>query len=99
MPDAEIVAMELAQITCGKPAHAMAPMHIARGVQNKILEGMAMAKPVVTTAQVNPLPAPPTTLVISENSAEGLTRGVDAVDIAQPVCGDRLEAHEARAEH
>lgn len=33
-------------------AHAatvVAPMRIARGVQNKVLEGMAMAKPVVTT--------------------------------------------------
>lgn len=29
----------------------VAPMRIARGIQNKILEGMAMAKPVVTTAQ------------------------------------------------
>jgi sugar transferase (PEP-CTERM/EpsH1 system associated) len=35
-------------------AHAtvvVAPMRLARGVQNKILEGMAMAKPVVTTPQ------------------------------------------------
>lgn len=35
-------------------AHAdvvVAPLRIARGIQNKILEGMAMAKPVVTTAQ------------------------------------------------
>jgi sugar transferase (PEP-CTERM/EpsH1 system associated) len=35
-------------------AHAnvvVAPMRIARGIQNKILEGMAMAKPVVTTGQ------------------------------------------------
>jgi len=30
---------------------AVAPMRIARGIQNKILEAMAMAKPVVTTAQ------------------------------------------------
>jgi sugar transferase (PEP-CTERM/EpsH1 system associated) len=35
-------------------AHAdvvVAPLRIARGIQNKILEGMAMAKPVVTTGQ------------------------------------------------
>lgn len=35
-------------------AHAdavVAPLRIARGIQNKVLEGMAMAKPVVTTAQ------------------------------------------------
>lgn len=33
-------------------AHAVvAPMRIARGIQNKILEAMAMAKPVVTTSQ------------------------------------------------
>jgi sugar transferase (PEP-CTERM/EpsH1 system associated) len=30
-------------------ACAVAPMHIARGVQNKVLEAMAMAKPVVLT--------------------------------------------------
>ncbi len=28
----------------------VAPMRIARGIQNKVLEGMAMAKPVVTTS-------------------------------------------------
>lgn len=33
-------------------AHAaVAPMRMARGIQNKILEAMAMAKPVVTTSQ------------------------------------------------
>ncbi|MGE3476599.1 MAG: TIGR03087 family PEP-CTERM/XrtA system glycosyltransferase [Rhodospirillaceae bacterium] len=30
---------------------AVAPMRIARGIQNKVLEAMAMAKPVVTTGQ------------------------------------------------
>lgn len=29
----------------------VAPMRVARGVQNKVLEGMSMAKPVVTTLQ------------------------------------------------
>jgi len=29
----------------------VAPMRIARGVQNKVLEGMAMARPVITTSQ------------------------------------------------
>ncbi len=33
---------------------------------------------LTTTSQVNPLPAPATTLVISANSAAGLTRGFDA---------------------
>jgi len=33
---------------------------------------------LTTTNQVNPPPAPPTTLVISANSAAGLTRGLDA---------------------
>jgi sugar transferase (PEP-CTERM/EpsH1 system associated) len=32
-------------------ACAVAPLRIARGVQNKVLEAMAMARPVVTTAQ------------------------------------------------
>jgi glycosyltransferase involved in cell wall biosynthesis len=30
---------------------AVAPMRIARGIQNKVLEAMAMAKPVVVTGQ------------------------------------------------
>jgi len=29
----------------------VAPMRIARGIQNKVLEAMAMAKPVVVTSQ------------------------------------------------
>jgi sugar transferase (PEP-CTERM/EpsH1 system associated) len=32
-------------------ACAVAPLRIARGIQNKVLEAMAMARPVVTTAQ------------------------------------------------
>ncbi|MGI4946454.1 MAG: glycosyltransferase, partial [Janthinobacterium lividum] len=31
-------------------AAAVAPMRIARGIQNKVLEAMAMARPVVVTA-------------------------------------------------
>lgn len=30
---------------------AIAPLHLARGIQNKVLEAMAMAKPVVCTSQ------------------------------------------------
>nr|WP_086939956.1 TIGR03087 family PEP-CTERM/XrtA system glycosyltransferase [Thaumasiovibrio occultus] len=41
---------------------AIAPMQIARGVQNKVLEAMAMARPVVTTAAgyegIAPIPSP-----------------------------------------
>ncbi len=36
----------LAHCTC-----AVAPLHIARGVQNKVLEALAMARPVVATEQ------------------------------------------------
>jgi glycosyltransferase involved in cell wall biosynthesis len=32
-------------------ACAVAPLRIARGVQNKVLEAMAMARPIVVTAQ------------------------------------------------
>jgi sugar transferase (PEP-CTERM/EpsH1 system associated) len=32
-------------------AAAVAPMRVARGIQNKVLEAMAMARPVVTTPQ------------------------------------------------
>jgi glycosyltransferase involved in cell wall biosynthesis len=40
----------------------VAPLRVARGIQNKVLEAMAMAKPVVTTvASATPLSARPGT--------------------------------------
>jgi polysaccharide biosynthesis protein PslH len=57
-------------------AHAaVAPMRIARGIQNKILEAMAMAKPVVTTAQgLEGIDAEPERHLLVANTEEGLFR-------------------------
>lgn len=50
---------------------AVAPMRIARGIQNKILEAMAMAKPVVTTWQgLEGIDAQPDQHLLLANSAE-----------------------------
>ena len=55
-------------------AHAdviVAPMRVARGVQNKVLEGMAMAKPVVTTPQgIEGIPADSGRHYIQSDSAD-----------------------------
>jgi sugar transferase (PEP-CTERM/EpsH1 system associated) len=56
-------------------AHAdvvVAPLRIARGIQNKILEGMAMAKPVVTTQQgLEGIDAMPERHVLVSDTAQG----------------------------
>ncbi len=61
-------------------AHAdivVAPLRIARGVQNKVLEGMAMAKPVVATPQAfEGIRATPTRHLLI---ADGAERFADAV--------------------
>jgi hypothetical protein len=38
--------------TCSTPAPVVAPLRVARGIQNKILEAMAMEQPVVTVLQL-----------------------------------------------
>lgn len=61
-------------------AHAdvvVAPLRIARGIQNKILEGMAMAKPVVTTAQgLEGIEAVPGRDLLVADTAEGFAEKV-----------------------
>jgi sugar transferase (PEP-CTERM/EpsH1 system associated) len=56
-------------------AHAdvvVAPLRIARGIQNKVLEGMAMAKPVVTTQQgLEGIDATPDRHLIVSDTTEG----------------------------
>jgi sugar transferase (PEP-CTERM/EpsH1 system associated) len=50
----------------------VAPLRIARGIQNKVLEGMAMARPVVTTPEaLDGIAArPDTDLLVAGNAAE-----------------------------
>lgn len=58
-------------------AVAVAPMRLARGIQNKVLEGMAMARPVVTTPQglegIDALPG--RDLIVAED-VPGFVQGV-----------------------
>ena len=55
----------------------VAPMRIARGVQNKVLEGLAMAKPVITTPQgLEGLDAEAGRHVLVAQTAEAFARSV-----------------------
>ncbi len=56
----------------------VAPLRIARGIQNKILEGMAMAKPVVTTAQgLEGIDATPGQHVLVAETAAGFAQAAE----------------------
>jgi sugar transferase (PEP-CTERM/EpsH1 system associated) len=58
-------------------AAAVAPMRIARGIQNKILEAMAMGKPVVATPEANEgIDATAGTDVIIASDAKQFTQGL-----------------------
>jgi sugar transferase (PEP-CTERM/EpsH1 system associated) len=49
----------------------VAPMHIARGIQNKVIEAMAMGRPVVVTPQVSrSLPLDAAKIVLTARSPE-----------------------------
>ena len=53
------------------------PLRLARGVQNKVLEGMASGKPVVTTPQgLEGIAAEQGTEVLVAESADGFARAV-----------------------
>ena len=70
-------------------AVAVAPMRIARGVQNKVLEAMAMAKPVVTTPQgLEGLEAMPD---------RHLKLAADADAFADAVCGLLAQPQQVKA--
>ncbi|MDB5758759.1 MAG: family PEP-CTERM/XrtA system glycosyltransferase, partial [Burkholderia sp.] len=57
---------------------AVAPLRIARGIQNKVLEAMAMAKPVIVTPQALE--------GISAEPGRDLMLGAGAEDIARLAC-------------
>ena len=59
---------------------AVAPMRIARGVQNKVLEGVAMARPVVTTSQgLEGIDATPGRDLVLADGADAFAEAVLAV--------------------
>lgn len=74
---------------------AVAPMRIARGIQNKILEAMAMGIPMVTStkaaAALEPELAP---LVIAENDPAPLA-GMTAQLVKGTSASSRRKLHEA----
>ncbi|EWY41267.1 sugar transferase [Skermanella stibiiresistens SB22] len=74
-------------------AVAVAPLRIARGIQNKVLEAMAMARPVVATVQAHEgIDAEPGTDLLVAEDAAGLADHIgdllDAPDAAQAL-GER----------
>jgi sugar transferase (PEP-CTERM/EpsH1 system associated) len=78
----------------------VAPMRIARGVQNKVLEGMAMARPVVTTSQgLEGIDATPGRDLVLADGAEAFAEAVRAVldGKAEQALGER--ARQRMVEH
>ncbi|WP_284155294.1 TIGR03087 family PEP-CTERM/XrtA system glycosyltransferase [Sulfuricystis multivorans] len=74
-------------------AHAtvvVAPLRIARGIQNKVLEAMAMARPVVASATcAQPIAAvPDRELLVAESAADYLAR-IEAL-LAAPAHADNI---------
>ena len=68
-------------------AAAVAPMRIARGIQNKVLEGMAMAKPVIVSPQgLEGIDASPGTEVLLAESAD------EFADLVLQVCAGAYPA-------
>ena len=58
----------------------VAPMRIARGVQNKVLEGMSMARPVVTTPQgLEGIDAVPSQDLVLADGAERVASAIETV--------------------
>jgi len=58
----------------------VAPMRIARGIQNKVLEGMAMARPVITTHQgLEGIDAEPGRHLLIADGVEGFVAAIERV--------------------
>ncbi len=84
----------------------VAPLKIARGIQNKVLEGMAMARPVVTTPEaLDGIAARPGVDLLVASDAEAFADQVVAVleDRAPPMLGANARAaviaHHSWAHH
>ena len=58
----------------------VAPVRIGRGIQNKVLEGMAMARPVIVTPQaLEGIDALPDTHLLLAGDSDGFVRGVERI--------------------
>ncbi|MBL8838125.1 MAG: TIGR03087 family PEP-CTERM/XrtA system glycosyltransferase [Alphaproteobacteria bacterium] len=73
-------------------AHAaavVAPLRVARGVQNKVLEAMAMGRPVVTTSKVMQgiLATPATELLVADEPQDFAEAVLGALDNRIPAMG------------
>lgn len=78
-------------------AVAVAPLRIARGIQNKVLEAMAMSKPVVASAQcAGPINAVPGEHLIAASTPEDYAKAIVALVQDRPnaeALGTRARAH------
>ena len=73
-------------------AVVVAPLRLARGIQNKVLEAMAMARPVVASAAcAQPVGARPGRELIAAHDAAGFVHAVDAL-LADPARAAALGA-------
>ena len=58
----------------------VAPLRIGRGIQNKVLEGMAMARPVIVTPQaLEGIDAVPDKHLLLARDSEGFVRSVERI--------------------
>jgi sugar transferase (PEP-CTERM/EpsH1 system associated) len=78
-------------------AHAcvvVAPLRVARGVQNKVLEGMALSRPVVTTSRVmrGILASAGRELLVADEEAAFADTVVEVLRGAHPFIGERARA-------
>jgi polysaccharide biosynthesis protein PslH len=75
-----------------RAAVSVAPLRIARGIQNKVLEAMAMAKPVVASAAcAAALSARPGTDLAAASDAEGFAAAT--LWAMQPQYAQRMTQH------
>jgi glycosyltransferase involved in cell wall biosynthesis len=57
----------------------VAPLRVARGIQNKILEAMAMERPVIAASEcAGPVDATPGSELLTADSAEAFVNAIDA---------------------
>ncbi|MFC0384241.1 TIGR03087 family PEP-CTERM/XrtA system glycosyltransferase [Muricoccus vinaceus] len=75
-------------------AVAVAPLRIARGIQNKVLEAMAMARPVVASPQAfeGVRARPGQDLLVADGPAETARCVAEVLDGAHPGLGDTARA-------
>jgi sugar transferase (PEP-CTERM/EpsH1 system associated) len=71
-------------------AVVVAPLRLARGIQNKVLEAMAMARPVVAAAPcVEAITAEPGRHLLSAADADGFVQAIEAL-LAEPTRADAV---------